>query len=69
MSEARRGAYRASGSWDDLSPPRSRADEPAPPRGLFDALPPATAAADEDYLCVACWEWHADAGCRARAAG
>ncbi|MBX3472203.1 MAG: hypothetical protein KF878_35575 [Planctomycetes bacterium] len=66
MSDARRGAYRASGSWEDLSPPTARgADRLPAPRGLFDAAEPAASrdGDTDEFLCVRCWEWHADPGC------
>ncbi len=65
------GAFRPSGSWDDLTPPRlldvEERTPPLVPWGLGNDEPPVEPALDgkEIYLCVACWEWHEGAGCGA----
>ena len=66
MSHAK-GAYRASGSWDDLSPPRPRSERertpPLVPWGLGEGEPAAPPDAADLFLCVTCWEWHAEGPC------
>lgn len=61
-----RGQFRAAGSWDEVTAPRleERAVPALIPWGLGDAEPAREDGLDGDdaYLCVACWEWHRDAG-------
>lgn len=62
--------YRASGSWDDLTPPRLESAErrtpPLVPWGLGgdeSVVEQPKIDGKELYLCVLCWEWHTGPGC------